>query len=124
MAAARVLARPTMTFVFVSGAGAQSKAMWARVKRRAEDALFAMPFKAVYVFRPGIIEPKHGIRSRTRIYNLLYPVLYPLIRLIKLLLPKYVTDTERVGQAMLRVTRQGYFDKVLGNPEINVASRL
>src|SRR5262245_58695492 len=46
MAAAKVLARPTMTFIFVSGAGADGNAMWARVKRKTEDALFGLPFKA------------------------------------------------------------------------------
>jgi hypothetical protein len=33
IATAKVLARPTMTFIFVSGAGAQRDTMWARVKR-------------------------------------------------------------------------------------------
>jgi hypothetical protein len=48
---------PGMSFVFVSGAGADStergSTMWARVKGRAENALLAMPFRAVYVFRPA-----------------------------------------------------------------------
>ncbi len=123
MAAAKVLARPTMTFIFVSGAGAQGKAMWARVKRKTEDALFAMPFKDVYVFRPGLIQPLHGIRSRTRLYNLLYPLLYPAVLVAKLATPLLVTDTERVGQAMLRIAKKGFPKKVLGNPEINAASR-
>ncbi len=122
IAAAKVLARPTTTFVFVSGAGAQGNAMWARVKRRTEDALFALPFRQVYVFRPGLIQPLHGIRSRTRLYNALYPLLYPLILLLKLVAPKLVTDTERIGQAMLRIARKGFPDKVLENPQINVAS--
>ncbi len=73
LAAARALVRPTMTFIFVSGTGAGGKAMWARVKRRTEDALLAMPFKAVHVFRPGMIQALHGIKSRTRLYNALYP---------------------------------------------------
>src|SRR4051795_9701102 len=34
LAAARTLVRPTLTFVFVSGTGAEGKAMWARVKRK------------------------------------------------------------------------------------------
>ena len=122
MAAAKVLARPTMTFIFVSGAGAQGNAMWARVKRKTEDALFAMPFKAVYVFRPGLIQPLHGIKSRTRLYNVLYPILYPLILVAKLVRPKSVTDTERVGQAMLRISKNGFPKRVLENPDINVAS--
>jgi uncharacterized protein YbjT (DUF2867 family) len=123
IAAAKVLARPTMTFIFVSGQGAEGNAMWARVKRRTEEALSAMPFKAVYVFRPGLIQPLHGIRSRTRLYNVLYPVLYPLVVVGKLVAPDLVTDTERVGRAMLSVARKGFPKRVLENPDINAAAR-
>ncbi len=123
MAAAKVLARPTMTFIFVSGAGAEGNAMWARVKRKTEDALFAMPFKQVYVFRPGVIQPLHGITSRTRLYNVLYPLLYPLMLVAKLVTPQFITTTERVGQAMLRISRKGYPKHLLGNSDINAASR-
>lgn len=122
LAAAKVLVRPTMSFVFVSGTGADGKSMWARVKRRTEEALLAMPFKAVYVVRPGMIQPLHGIRSRTRLYNVLYPLLYPVMLLVRLVSPGLVTDTERVGQAMLNVARRGYARQVLENPDINAAA--
>jgi uncharacterized protein YbjT (DUF2867 family) len=122
LAAATALVRSTMTFVFVSGAGAQGNAMWARVKRRTEEALRAMPFKAVYVFRPGLIQPLHGIRSRTRLYNALYPILYPLILLARVVSPSAVTDTERVGRAMLRVAKTGWAKPILGNADINAAA--
>lgn len=122
LAAAQVLVRPTMTFVFVSGTGAQRDVMWARVKRRTEEDLAAMPFKAVYVLRPGMIQPLHGIRSRTRLYNVLYPLLYPVMLLTKLISPGYVTDTERVGRAMLNVVRRGSPKQVLENPDINAAA--
>jgi hypothetical protein len=81
-----------------------------------------MPFKAVYVFRPGVIQPRHGIRSRTRLYNVLYPLLYPLIVVARLVTPGFVTDTDRVGRAMLRIAKEGYPKRVLGNPDINAAS--
>jgi uncharacterized protein YbjT (DUF2867 family) len=61
MAAARALVKlnPGMTFIFVSGAGADSsekgRVMWARVKGQTENALLALPFKGVYVFRPAAI---------------------------------------------------------------------
>jgi hypothetical protein len=32
----------------------------ARVKGRTENALLALPFKAAYLFRPGVIQPLHG----------------------------------------------------------------
>jgi len=122
LAAAKVLVRPTMTFIFVSGTGAQRDVMWARVKRKTEEDLAAMPFKSVYVFRPGMIQPLHGIRSRTRLYNVLYPLIYPLMLLTKLISPGFVTDTERVGRAMLNVCRRGFAKQVLENPDINAAA--
>lgn len=122
LAAAKVLVRPTMTFVFVSGTGADGNSMWARVKRKTEQDVAAMAFKDVYVFRPGLIRPLHGIRSRTRLYNALYPVIYPLMVLTKLVAPKFVTDTERVGRAMLNVAKKGYAKKLLENPDINDAA--
>ena len=58
---------PGMTFVYVSGQGTDStgkgRFMWARVKGETEKALLALPFKAV-MFRPGFIQPLHGITSR------------------------------------------------------------
>jgi uncharacterized protein YbjT (DUF2867 family) len=122
LAAAKGMVRPTMTFIFVSGTGAQGSAMWARVKRKTEEDLAAMPFKAVYVFRPGLIRPLHGIRSRTRLYNALYPLIYPLMLLTKALKPGLITDTERVGRAMLRIAKSGFPKKILENPDINDAA--
>ena len=46
MAAAKAL-DPRTTFIFVSGQGADGSAMWARVKKRTEDDLRAMAFRAV-----------------------------------------------------------------------------
>jgi hypothetical protein len=54
---AKTLAKlnPTMTFIYVSGAGTDStergRSMWVRVKGRTENALLQMPFKAVFLFR-------------------------------------------------------------------------
>jgi uncharacterized protein YbjT (DUF2867 family) len=124
LAAAKVLVRPTMKFIFVSGTGAQGNSMWARVKRKTEEALLAMPFGAVYVLRPGMIRPLHGIKSRTRMYNALYPLIAPLMFVTELVAPRIVTDTERVGQAMLRIAKHGFPTKVLENPQINEAATM
>ena len=72
---------PGMTFIYVSGQGTDStehgRVMWARVKGRTENALLRLPFKAAYMFRPGVIQPLHGIESRTRLYRVLYRMLGP-----------------------------------------------
>jgi len=128
VAAGKTLARlnPNMTFVFVSGQGTdsteQGKTMWARVKGKTENALRAMPFKAVYCFRPGFIQPMHGIRSRTRIYNILYAVIAPLVWLLRAIAPKYVLTTESIGRAMLNAVRFGAPKQILEAPDIYALS--
>jgi uncharacterized protein YbjT (DUF2867 family) len=125
LAAAQTLVRinPEMTFVFVSGAGADStgrgRVMWARVKGQTENALLALPFKGVYVFRPAAIQPLHGIRSKTAWINAAYAVVGPLYPIFKRLVPDYVTTTEQVGRAMLAVARRGAPKRVLENADIN-----
>ncbi len=130
LAAARILVaqNPTMTFAFVSGEGTDStgrgKAMWARVKGQAENGLFALPFKAAYMFRPGFIQPLHGIVSKTRLYRVIYAVFAPLYPLLKLLFPRWMTTTENVGRAMITVARQGAPTRFIGNREINDLARI
>ena len=123
---ARTLAKlnPTMTFIYVSGAGTDSTErggqMWARVKGRTENALLQMRFKAVYLFRPAYIQPLYGARTKTAWYGAFYTVVRPFYPLLKMLLPNYVTTTECVGRAMLNVTKRGFPKPVLENRDINV----
>lgn len=125
MAAARTLARlnPTMTFIYVSGMGTDSsergRSMWARVKGKTENELLRLPFQAAYMFRPAAIVPLHGIRSKTMLYRALYAGLAPLLPWMNARFPKYVTTTEQVGRAMLKVAKQGAGNRVLENLDIN-----
>jgi uncharacterized protein YbjT (DUF2867 family) len=125
LSVARLLARlsPGMTFVYVSGEGTDSsekgRSMWARVKGETENALLALPFRAAVMFRPGFIQPLHGIRSRTPLYRAVYAVLAPAFPVLNALFPGHVTTTERVGRAMLRVTRDGAPARILDGRAIN-----
>ena len=127
MAAAGAILRnnPALTFVFVSGASTDStekgRLMWARVKGRTENALLRMPFKGAYMFRPGYIQPRHGIVSSTKLLRVMYAVVGPLYPVWKALFPDRVTTTEVLGRAMVRVARDGYSKRVLENRDINVA---
>jgi uncharacterized protein YbjT (DUF2867 family) len=122
---AQTMARlnPGMTITYVSGAGTDSTehgpSMWARVKGRTENALLAMPFKAAYMFRPGIIRSVHGIRSKTRIYRVLYALLLPFILLTSAIAPNSITTTEKIGKAMIRVAIDGAPTHILSTREIN-----
>jgi uncharacterized protein YbjT (DUF2867 family) len=125
LAAARTLAKssPGMTFIYVSGAGTDSsesgRTMWARVKGKTENALLKLPFKASYMFRPGYIQPLHGITSKTKSYRIMYAVLGPLYPVWKTVAPKHVTTTEKVARAMLRVVKQGAPKQLVENQDIN-----
>ena len=113
---------PEMTFVYVSGAGTdsleQGRSMWARVKGRTENALLRLPFRAAYMFRPGLIVPLEGIRSKTRSYRVLYGLIKPFAPLLLRAFPRQVLTTAEVGQAMLAVTRNGASKAVLETSDL------
>lgn len=123
LAAATVLARlnPNMVFTYVSGAGTDStekgSVMWARVKGRTENALLRLPLRA-YMFRPGIIQPLHGVRSKTRLYQFFYTLAAPLFPVFRAIFPQQITTTEQVGKAMLIVASRGSDKKLLESKDI------
>ncbi len=123
LAVAKTLARlnPGMTFIYVSGAGTDSsergRTMWARVKGRTENALLALPLEAV-MFRPGLIQPMHGIRSKTKLYRMFYAISGPLFPILKRLFPRSVMTTEQLGKAMIKVAREGAPKRVLEAADI------
>jgi uncharacterized protein YbjT (DUF2867 family) len=125
LAVARTLLRlnPGMTFVFVSGTGTdgseRGRVMWARVKGKAENALLGMGFRAAYMFRPAAIVPLHGITSRTRWIRVATTVLKPVFPALKARFPAYVTTTEQLGRAMLKVAREGYPKTVIEARDIS-----
>jgi uncharacterized protein YbjT (DUF2867 family) len=125
LAAAKTLSRlnPQMVFVYVTGRGTdsteQGPLMWARVKGKTENDLLKLPFKAAYMFRPAGIQPLHGIRSKTAWVQAIYVGTAPLLSLLHRVAPKYMTTTEQVGRAMIKVAREGYPKAVLESEDIN-----
>jgi uncharacterized protein YbjT (DUF2867 family) len=125
MAAATTLAKlnPGMVLVYVTGRGTdstgQGRLMWARVKGKTENDLLKLPFKAAYMFRPAGIQPLHGVRSKTPWVQAIYGVTAPLLSLLNRTSPQYMTTTEQVGRAMIKVARDGYPKPVLESEDIN-----
>jgi len=125
MQAAKALSKlnPDMAFCYVSGAGTDSteegRIMWARVKGKTENHLMKLPFKAVYLFRPGFIKPTEGLKSAhsiSKIVGLLYP-------LWNVLFPKYVCTLEDLGLVMIRVTAEGHSKQIIENRDITQLAR-
>lgn len=108
---------PDMIVTYVSGAGTdsseQGKTMWARVKGKVENDLQKLGFKAVYLFRPGLIQPLGGIESKTKSYRIMYKMLTPIFPLLRLLAPNSLLTTQDMGTAMLNAVRIGCKQPIL-----------
>lgn len=102
-----------MTFIYVSGAGTDStekgRSMWARVKGRTENDLKRLPFKQVFLFRPGYIQPIAGMHYTHSFYHWI-SWMYPLFRL---LFARFASTLEEIGKAMIQVTVSGYEKPIL-----------
>ena len=109
-----------MTFIYVSGQGTStemnSKMMWANVKGKTENELLSLGFKNAYMFRPGLILPLKGIRSKSW-YQIFYDLMKPLYPLF--MKSKNITDTERLGKAMINITLKGSDKQHLEPVDIN-----
>ena len=96
---------PDCVFNYVSGKGTdvseKTKSKWARVKGKTENKIEALPFKSSNMFRPGMIIPLKGIRSRTGWYNTVYSFVRPLSPLINKLSKTPMLTTEMMGKAMI-----------------------
>lgn len=102
---------PQSTFVYVSGAGTDTSEkgdkMWARVKGKTENSLLRLPFAGIYLFRPSIIIPMNGERSKTLLYRLFYQIGGSALHLVHRFAPSKILTTEIIGRAMLAVARKG-----------------
>jgi uncharacterized protein YbjT (DUF2867 family) len=112
---ARTLLRhsPAATFCYISGAGTGGQMMWAKVKRRTENDLLALPFRAAYMFRPGGMKPVKGQRHVLTLYRI-FSWLIPLARLLN-----YASTLHEVGLALLHAAEHGAPKKVLEVKDIN-----
>jgi len=113
---------PDMVFTYVSGVGTDStekgKIMWARVKGKTENDLLKLPFKDVYMFRPGYIQPTIDLKNTYKIYKALAPF-YPIF---EKLFPKYIVTLEELGQAMINVALNRSDKKILDCNDIRICS--
>lgn len=129
LAVARALLErsPQASFCYVSGQGTDStehgRAMWARVKGRTENNLLKLPFRGAWMFRPGVILPRRGVRSRTRLYQAFYSTLGWTLPLLRRLAPGQIVDSAQLGRALLRAARTGAGNAVLEPPDILILAR-
>ena len=104
---------PGMMFCYISGAGTDSsekgRMMWARVKGKTENDLMKLPFKQVYNFRPGILEPTRGLKNTISYYKY-FGWLLPVIRVLA---PNSICSLKQLGMAMINAVSTGYEIQIL-----------
>jgi len=71
------------------------------------------------MFRPAYIQPVKGIRSKTRLYRMMYALMGPLYPVWKALFPRFVTTTEKMGKDIIRGVSQGHEKRIPENSDIN-----
>ena len=118
---ARTLLRlnPAFSFCYCSAGGADGRAMWARVRRRVENGLKALPFRYAGCVRPMLIRPGPGIRSRVAVYQTIMSLSRPVFPTIVKLFPRLSTTSERLGRAMLNVVNGRVNKYILESVDIN-----
>jgi uncharacterized protein YbjT (DUF2867 family) len=113
---------PKMTITYVSGEGTDSsekgRVMWARVKGKTENDLIKLGFKQAFMFRPGLIIPLRGIKSRTKAYQFVYDYFMWLVRLFKAVAPNAVVNTTQLGKAMINAALYGYNSAIIKPKDI------
>ena len=114
---------PDMTFCYISGAGTDStekgRTMWARVKGKTENDLMKLPFKRVYNFRPGYMQPTPGLKNTLPYYKYvswLYPILRPIF-------PNHMSTLSEMGLAMIHSVNRGYGKQILEVKDIVVLAK-
>jgi len=118
---------PELTFNYVSGQGTDTsekgKMMWARVKGKTENDLLKLGFKKAYMFRPGMIIPLKGIKSRTKSYQFMYDYFMWLVKLVKFISPNSVVNTTQLGLAMIHSAQKGYDREIIAPKDIILISK-
>jgi uncharacterized protein YbjT (DUF2867 family) len=117
-AQAMLNANPAIAFVFLSGMGAdsqeKSRTLFARIKGKAENNLKRLPFKKLYIARPGGIIPVHKKENAAFFEKLLIP-LYPLVNLIA---PGTMISSVDLAKAMLDLVKKGSDKIIVENREL------
>jgi nucleoside-diphosphate-sugar epimerase len=117
-AKAMLAANPAISFVFLSGNGAdrneKSKIPFARLKGKAENELLKLSFKNLAIARPDAIWPKHKHTTAPFVYKLAFPF-YPLV---ELLAPSKIIKSDVLARALIHLAKNKLNKNTFENMEL------
>jgi uncharacterized protein YbjT (DUF2867 family) len=115
-------ANPGISFIFLSGAGAdqteKSRTLFARVKGKTENALLKFSFKGFYIARPAGIKPRI-VKKSAPWYEKLFFSLYPFFKAVT---PSMVITSEELAKAFLRIAKKGNHKTIISSAELKKLS--
>ncbi|MFH1005985.1 MAG: NAD-dependent epimerase/dehydratase family protein [Candidatus Latescibacterota bacterium] len=113
-------ANPLINFLFLSGEGAdsaeKSKFLFGRIKGKTENELLKLPFKKLYIARPGGIIPSHK-RSNNSIY---LKIQNQIIRTLGFFVPSMVITSTELAKVLLHVAKNSASTSILTHKEIKL----
>jgi uncharacterized protein YbjT (DUF2867 family) len=122
-AKAMLAANPSMTFLFVSGGGAdsseKSKTLFARVKGKTENALRKMAIRKLVIVRPGGIRPINKNPDAPLAYKLFTPI-FPIMEFFY---PSGVINSVQLARTILNLLKTGSGKPILENPDLKAIAK-
>ena len=109
---------PHMTFIFVSGMGADQQGngrlLFGKIKGATEKELTKLGFYNLLIVRPAGIRPIHKNLNAPLIYKLINPF-YPLFELV---LPSHVIKSTDLARAILTIIHTSEKNRIIENQEL------
>jgi len=116
-----------MTFCYISGASTDStekgRTMWARVKGKTENDLMKLPFRQVYNFRPGGIEPFLPLKPSQTYYKT-YKYAGWLFSIMQMIAPGMVIRLKDLAAAMINASLIGYSKNILEMKDMKMLAKV
>jgi uncharacterized protein YbjT (DUF2867 family) len=96
-------ANADMAFLFLSGEGAdnteKTKVLFGKIKGRTENALLKMPFRKLYIARPGAIIP---VRKQKNL-QFIMKLQYTLVRMFQWVKPSMVIRSDELAKVLVHI---------------------
>lgn len=111
-------AKPTVTFIYVSGGGTDpnGKMTWARIKGQTEADLMKLPFRQAFGYRVGFMQPfkeQKRVKSYYKYFSWMVPV-------IKIIAPNIINTMSEVGKSMIYAAKYGYDKNIITPKDVKI----
>jgi uncharacterized protein YbjT (DUF2867 family) len=116
-------ANPEIAFLFLSGEGAdnteKTRILFGRIKGKTENALMQIPFKKLYIARPGAIIPVHKQNNLPFIMKLQYA----LVKAFAWVKPSMVITSVDLAKALLYIVKNDAGIGIISQRELKTLNK-